>query len=477
MPTTLDKAAPKIHVAEIVHHGEQLILPAGVTIDDAIALLKRRKEYDNEVTEVSATFDCFPWDGAHALFQTIKRRFGWASMETVYTFFGPQRPQIIEIENGYGTVTQITWGRLSLFKEDGFIDCGVAKKGARYIFKATATVKRKHEGFVKELYQEVRVELKHHSLYRGQAVSLRFRTDNGESMSVPEAKFVDTRGATRESLIFSSAVQAAIDTNLFTPIERMEDCKRAHIPVKRGILLTGQFGVGKTLAAKVAAALAVANEKTFIYCKRADEFPEAVEFALQYQPAILFCEDIDRVVTGARSAEMDTILNIIDGVDTKNAEVIFVLTSNAPEKINPAILRPGRLDAVIEVTPPDTEAVIRLIHLYGGDFIDKAANLTRAAELLAGNIPAVIEEVVKRSKLSALKTTPLGTTDFLVGEEALAEAADTMKMQLRLLNPEKYTHLDDGQSSIDRAFHTVVEETTTKAMRKVMVKAGFEIND
>jgi transitional endoplasmic reticulum ATPase len=130
---------------------------------------------------------------------------------------------------------------------------------------------------------------------------------------------------------------------------------------------------------------------------------------------------------------MDDILNIIDGIDTKNANIITVLTTNDVDALNPAMLRPGRLDAVIEVLPPDAEAVERLLRAYGGSTIPATADVAAVAEALAGKIPAVIAEVVHRAKLAQLRRQPIGERVTRISNEALLEAADTMQRQLSLL--------------------------------------------
>ena len=86
-----------------------------------------------------------------------------------------------------------------------------------------------------------------------------------------------------------------------------------------------------------------------------------------------------------------------------------MLTTNHLENINPAMLRPGRLDSIINVLPPDAEAVSRLFHLYGGSTIAADEDLSKAADLLSGTIPAVIAEVVKRAKLVQLGLQAPGT--------------------------------------------------------------------
>jgi transitional endoplasmic reticulum ATPase len=473
---TLDEAV-KIHVAEVIRHGDQLIIPEGMAIPDVVDLLIRRLNYENETTEIVTTIDCFPFDGAAALFTVLKRKFGWVSMETVYNFFGKERPQMIEVEIDVRQTSHIPWGRLTLFKEDGYIDTTAAKKGNRWIFKAVATVRRKHEPVIKEIFAEMREEIRLNSIYRGKAVAVRFLTDDGRALPLPEASFVDVSGARKDQLIFSKEVHDSIETNLFMPIERMDDIAAAGMPVKFGVLLAGKFGVGKTLAARVAAALAVQHDITFIYCKRADEIAEAVQFAQQYEPACVFCEDIDRTLAGERTVKMDDVLNIIDGIDTKRSKLVIVLTSNDAHCINPANIRPGRIDAVIDVKPPDNFAVERLIRMYGGALVDPKADLSKAASRLAGHIPAVIEEVVKRAKRSALRRTQPGSIDILIGEEALDEAAATMRMQLDLLNPPPKDAVVTIESRLAGLVEGVVATEIEKALPKAIEKGIAEYNN
>jgi transitional endoplasmic reticulum ATPase len=153
--------------------------------------------------------------------------------------------------------------------------------------------------------------------------------------------------------------------------------------------------------------------------------------------AAVFCEDIDRAVHGERTIEMDEILNIIDGIDTKSANIMVILTTNHLDNINPAMLRPGRLDAVIDVLPPDGPAVEKLLRVYGGENLAETTNLHQVGELLSGTIPAVIAEVVKRAKLSQLSLQKRGEKVTMLTESALIESASTMQAQLRLLNKDR----------------------------------------
>lgn len=437
MANTLSQVEKTVDVADIQYHGEQLTIPAGMKIDGAIELLKRRKAYESETTAFSEKFNVLPYDGANALNEVLRRKYGWAQATATPSFFGPQPPQMLTIEVAPNVHKQVPWGRFSLpnLAEGGFIQCDVQKQGGRYYFSVAANVRRMDEEAIRSLFADIRAYLKTGSIYMGQAIKIRFNDDDGDPLGMPVPEFIDTKKIDPNALIYSKDVMNAVQTNLFTPILRVNDCIKNNIPIKRGVLLGGTFGTGKTMAASVASRHAVDTGVTYVYIARADELPAGIEFAKQYQsPAcVIFCEDIDRVTDGERDVELDEILNMLDGIDTKNSNIITVLTTNDLNAINAAMLRPGRLDAVIDVVPPDAEAIEKLVRFYAGDTLAPDADLKKVGEVLAGNIPAVVAEVVKRAKLVQLRLQPKGTMVGRIDEEAFVEAAKTMQAQVQLL--------------------------------------------
>lgn len=438
MAKTLNEVQQEVHVATITHHGEQLILPEGMGMDDAIDLLKRRKRYLEETIEINEAFSVFPWDGANALNAVLTNRYGWSPAEATPSFFGSNPPKMISIDVDHDKVIQVPWGRFSLPNIEGHIECSATRKNGRIVFAVEALILRKDEETVRSLFDELRIELKKNSIYRGKAFKIRFRDDKGKVITMPEPKFIDTTDVDENMLVYPAETQTAIETSLFTPIQRIQDCIANGIPVKRGVLLGGTFGTGKTMAAKVASKYAVQQGITYLYVTRADELADAIEFAKMYcDPAcVIFCEDIDRAMTATndeRTVAIDDILNIIDGIDTKASNIITVLTTNNLESITPAMLRPGRLDAVIDVLPPDAAAAEKLVRLYASGAVDEAEDLSSVGKELNGIIPAVIAEVVKRAKLAQLRLQDAGTKVTKLTAQALLDAAKGMRSQLDLL--------------------------------------------
>lgn len=471
MAKTLQQDEKEVHVAEVVRHGEKIILPEQMKLGDAIDLLKRRQKYDEEEVVVRRTYNVFPWDGAHALMNALTERYGWAAAEATPGFFGSNPPQMLDVQVGYGRTKKVPWGRFSLPQVEGFVQTSVAKKDGRISFELVAKVLRADERTIELLFDTVEEKLRTESIYMGQAIKIRFRDNDGDLLEMPEPEFMNLQGISRDSLVYSDDVNQLIETNLFTPIERVEDCIANHMPVKRGVLLGGPYGTGKTMAATVAASIAVKTGVTYVYVPRSDELSDAIQFAKQYsdKACVIFCEDIDRAVSGERSVKMDDILNILDGIDTKSSRIITVLTTNHLENINPAMLRPGRLDAIIDVTPPDAKAVEKLVRLYGRDTIDTSEDLTLVGEALAGTIPAVIAEVVKRAKLHQLQYQEPGTVIEQISGKALLDSALTIQAQRKLLEEQSKPKVKEP------TFNEVIASAVAPAIEAAVSKVTGQV--
>src|SRR5215469_2347131 len=466
MGNTLNELVPEIAVAQIVQYGEKLILPEGMKIPTAINLLERRMQFEEETTNFTMEYDVLPYDGAYALDRCLVAKFGWAPAEATPGFWEDTPPQMVRIETDYHVWTNVAWGRFNLPNISGFIATDVARQpNGRFKFQLQAMVERKDERAVRELFDEVNTYLRDHSIYKGKAVKIRFLLDNGKDLPMPDVKFLNAKSVEPNSVIFSRELEEQINVNLFIPITRVHDCIRNRVAVKRGVLLGGTYGVGKTMAASVASRMAVDSGITYVYSPRANELKLAIEFAKQYQsPAcMVFCEDVDRVTDGKRGVELDDLLNIIDGIDTKSSNIITVLTTNELDKVNPAMLRPGRLDAVIELQAPDAEAVERLIRHYGGEVIAANEDLTEVGAVLAGQIPAMVSEVVKRAKLYQIGEQEPGTEVRMIGASALLYAAKTMRAQLDLL---------ERRTAAQQVQPPTLDETFRGVMADVYVNGG-----
>lgn len=409
-------AAPKkpFSIRDIKTDGEFLVLPKGMAIKKAIEVLALAEQYNEEPVVITETIPVFVWDGALALQQALVEQFGMALQEqTEFEFFGqkvkiPPTQQTIEVALDRTGV--VPWGQFMLPGVDGTISTGVNRqRGQRWAFTLTAKIKHKDEEKIYRLIARVREIALANSIYRSQAISMRFRDENSDEISMPTPHFLRLSEA---PVIFSLPLQHDIERNILTLVRHPEKVRCGGTPLKRGIVLAGPYGTGKTLTANWIAREAIQHGWTFIYVTEIRELPDALRFAQGFQPAIVFAEDIERLAGIERTDEVNQLLNILDGIGNKRDEIMTILTSNHPESINEAMRRPGRIDVPIYIEPPDAEAASRMLLHYASTLLTDHEGLDEAGKILAGSIPAIIREAAESAKLEAIRRTNGAQTEI-----------------------------------------------------------------
>lgn len=385
----------------VEYGGKKIVLPIDpekMGYKAARDTLSRIEEQENQTFSVMEQVQGAPWDAVAAVYRAIQDIYGVVLSVSTWTFFGEKRPQLLSIKTGPGPddQVQVPFGQMELPGITKPIQIGMNDAGA----VIAGTVRRADRERLVEIRNRAQDLLRTDSLYRGKAI--RFSVDDDGNLSLDrQPEFIELSGVSEADMIHTRETEALIQTNIFAPLKHTDACRRNRIPLKRGILLEGRYGTGKSLTARVTAKVATDNGWTFIMLDRAQGLRAAIEFAKNYQPCVIFAEDIDRCADREDEGVND-LVNMLDGVISKQMEMMTVLTTNFIDKIDTALLRPGRFDAVISIQPPDPEAVVRLIHQYGRDLIEKDADLIRVGDVIAGQIPATIREVVERAKLAML---------------------------------------------------------------------------
>lgn len=417
-------STPKIKTEKIALNVERttgpLSIPEGWSYDDVIKFCQTAKEREEQVVKVHDKIVAFPLDGALALYKALERTFGVALVQGSEFMGRKGEVQIVQVEVNPGEYVQIPWGEFPLPAGGGTISIGAGYDNGHPILNVACKTQRKYEKAIREIVALAQQIVKAESIYKGKALRLDWESGmlGGEFADV---KFMHTAHVGPADLVFSRELERAIDTNLWTPIRHSEALRAVHIPLKRGVVLAGAYGTGKTLLATVTAGICVENKWTFLYVQDITKVGEALRFAQQYSPAMVFAEDVDRVAE-ERSDELNEILNTLDGIETKDFDVMIVLSTNHPEKIHPSMRRRGRTDVLLNILPPDAEAAQRLLRMYCGAQLDQVEDLSRVAARLEGQIPATIAEVAKRAKLEALRRTKGDTQALLVAEDVDAAA-------------------------------------------------------
>jgi len=272
-------------------------------------------------------------------------------------------------------------------------------EGVKYFVRIFFVMKRTEETLLRGFIQEITGWIKDHHYLRGKKV----RPD-GTLLKI-ERKY------TFNDIVLSQEIMTEIEENVLDFFQNRETYIRNELPWKRGIILYGEPGTGKTLLGKV---LCSQIDCTFIWVTPSKmtvpvEVSQLFEMARELSPTIIFMEDLDFYASnrseygGGNVRILGEILNQMDGFK-ENDDVVVIATTNDIKSIEPALKdRPSRFDRVIELKPPDLigrkELLSRLLPFKDG----MDAIIEEVAQKATGYSGAHLNELVILVKKEALK--------------------------------------------------------------------------
>ena len=218
------------------------------------------------------------------------------------------------------------------------------------------------------------------------------------------------------------------------PIKSPEVFEKMGIRPVKGVLLVGAPGTGKTLLAR---AVATERESNFISIKGPEllskyvgESERAVREifrkARQAAPCIIFIDEIDSIATARDSDSndsmvtervVDTLLTEMDGLqEVKN--VVVIAATNRPDMIDPALMRPGRFDKIIEISVPDAETREAIFKVHTKRMpLDNSIDLRKLAEATEGYTGAEIENICREAGMEAIRKRMKASAVVLEGKK------------------------------------------------------------
>lgn len=402
---------------------KRIVLPQGFGFSKAIMVLERKREEQEAPTNFQRIFKYRYPDGAVAITNVMKRRYGLTLSRGQQTMFGTRPAETLEVTVGVGKTMTCLWGTVEIPTLDGaqifitgFQD---AKWGA--VFAAQFTGPRKHKAEVEGLFDDVENELKVNSIYRGRAVA-----------GANDLEFMDLRTFDRRQVVFHSNVTDQLENLLFGPIRNAQSFRDESIPLKRSLLFHGPYGTGKTSIGMITAQVAEENGWTFITARTTDKVEDVLRTAQLYQPAVVLVEDVETQSSSSDPRTVSRLLEAFDGATSKGTEIIMVLTSNHIDQIHKGMLRPGRIDATIEVAELDRQGVEDLVKVVVNpmklaDDVDYDAVYAQ----MEGFLPAFVKAAIDRAKTWAVNRSG---KDYVLTTEDIAGAARSLHDQLNRMN-------------------------------------------
>jgi len=212
-------------------------------------------------------------------------------------------------------------------------------------------------------------------------------------------------GVSRERIVLPSDALERIERHTAGLARHRDALRASRRHIKRGLLLHGPPGTGKTLTVMYLAGLMPERTVVLLTGQALGAIGPATRLARSLEPAMIVLEDVD-LVAMERMHYMSNpllfeLLNAMDGLD-EDADLIFVLTTNRPDLLEPALAsRPGRIDLAVELPLPDAPARARLLGLYGEGLDLEPGDRAAVVAATDGSSPAFIRELMRRAALGA----------------------------------------------------------------------------
>jgi len=255
--------------------------------------------------------------------------------------------------------------------------------------------------FSQDFFRQLEQEISEGRSYRGRIISLEAHhhaMGGGSSVKVHRLAKVN-----REDVILPQKTLATLDRNVAGFMAARDALKSMRFQARKGLLFYGPPGTGKTHTIHYLASQLPNHTTLLVTAEQVGLIGEYFRLARFLQPSMMVIEDVDLIArdrtqmrAGGEEVLLNKLLNEMDGL-REDSEVLFILTTNRPDQIEPALVsRPGRIDQAIEFPRPDENGRAKLAKLYARDLQIPEDLLDQIVRRTKGVSAAFIKELMRR---------------------------------------------------------------------------------
>ena len=272
----------------------------------------------------------------------------------------------------------------------------------RFLPKVMVEVMAPERETAERFLAELRDSMRKRNVYRGRVLTLDQQRDG--TLLINPRPLPRIR---RQDIILQDGLLDRIERQTINFSKHAQKLLAAGRHLRRGVLLHGAPGTGKTLTAMYLASEMAGRTVLVVTGRGMGLIEEVGAMARALQPSTVIVEDVDLIAEertrqgSCNTAVLFELLNEMDGL-AADADILFLLTTNRPDMLEPALAaRPGRVDMAIEVPLPDGSSRKRLFDLYLQGLRFELKNLEAIVERTKGVSAAFIREMVRKAALAA----------------------------------------------------------------------------
>jgi transitional endoplasmic reticulum ATPase len=234
------------------------------------------------------------------------------------------------------------------------------------------------------------------------------------------------------------STKQALTEAVLWPLQHPDTFARLGVDPPRGVLLFGPPGVGKTFVVRALASSGRLSVHAVKGAELMDKWVGSSEKAVRElfrrardsAPSLIFLDEIDALAprrgqsfdSGVTDRVVAALLTELDGIDPLR-DVVVLGATNRPELIDPALLRPGRLERLVFVEPPDAEARFEILKTASKSVpLSKEVDLKDLAAELDGYSAADCVALLREAALTAMRRS-IDAADVTAEDLAKARAA------------------------------------------------------
>ncbi len=288
---------------------------------------------------------------------------------------------------------------------------GMTVRGTEMNLQVVGTSRRRAD----TVLREIRALASERSVFRGQVISFGPEVFGPAVDSTP-LNFLRRPSVAREQLVLPADLLADIERQVIGVAAHSRRLLASGQHLKRGVLLYGAPGTGKTHTVRYLLGLLPEMTVIAISGRALGRIREACSVARALQPAIVVVEDVDLIAEerSARPGEHPLLFQLLNEMEGLNSadNITFLLTTNRADLLEPALAaRPGRVDLAAELPLPDAEARRALLRLYQGSLVLDDSALDQVVERTEGVTAPFLRELLRKAALLAAEADLAGGLD------------------------------------------------------------------